>query len=356
MEMGGRITGASGTVRADARIRSAPSIEPEGTPMLKRFQLAAGALLPSDSDEASVLLYVSPDASERETLRAQYQLDEHTLMSALDPDEVSRIEFAPDRMFLIWKRPTNYSGKDTFFFNVASMGLLLLEQRLIVIVNEPVPFPGSMRPRPSLRGPMDVLLEVLLNPIQHYLEHLKVIKMIARDLQQKINLSMENKHLIQMFNLSESLVYYLNAIDSNGVVLARLRTHAEKAGMPRALLDLLDDLAIENNQCYRQAEIYSTVFSGLMDARGNLVNNNMNVLLKNLTLINVVFLPLNLIASIGGMSEYSMMTHGVDWRISYALFGLAMLGVGWITARVLRRMDFGGTAPRPRRPAGPRPG
>ncbi len=31
-----------------------------------------------------------------------------------------------------------------------------------------------------------------------------------------------------------------------------------------------------------------------MDARGNLVNNNMNTLLKNLTLINVVFLPLNL--------------------------------------------------------------
>ena len=73
----------------------------------------------------------------------------------------------------------------------------------------------------------------------------------------------------------------------------------------------------------RQADIYSSVLSGLMDARGTIVNNNMNVLLKNLTLINIVFLPLNLIASIGGMSEWSMMTQGLDWRISYSLFSSA---------------------------------
>jgi magnesium transporter len=313
--------------------------------MLRKFHLAEGTLVPSESADACVLLFVNPEAPERERLRDDYGLDEHTLMSALDPDEVSRIEFGRDRTFLIWKRPTNYSGRDSFFFNVASMGLLLLEDRLVVIVQENIPFPGGIRAATGLQRPIDILLAVLLNTIQHYLEHLKVIKMIARDLQEKINLSMENKHLIQMFNLSESLVYYLNAINSNGVVLARLRTHAEKIGQPPEMLALLDDLAIENNQCYRQAEIYSTVFSGLMDARGNLVNNNMNTLLKNLTFINVVFLPLNLIASIGGMSEFSMMTRGLDWRISYALFLVAMLLVGWATARVLHRIDFGGGRP-----------
>jgi len=55
----------------------------------------------------------------------------------------------------------------------------------------------------------------------------------------------------------------------------------------------------------------------------------MNNLLRKLTLINVVFLPLNLIASIGGMSEFSMMTAGTSWWVSYPLFLLAMgLGAG----------------------------
>ena len=310
--------------------------------MIKRFEIAGGTLAETAAEDAPVQLYANPEPAERESLRTDCGLDEHTLSSALDPDEVSRLEVSADRLLLIWKRPTNYSGKDNFYFNVASVGMLLTEQRLVIIVTDSLPLSPLPRQAPALVRPLDVLLGLLLNTIQHYLEHLKVIKMIARDLQKKINTSMENIHLIQMFNLSESLVYYLNAINSNGMVLSRLRGHAERAGFAAADLAFIDDLIIENNQCYKQAEIYSTVFSGLMDARGNLVNNNMNTLLKNLTLINVIFLPLNLLASIGGMSEFSMMTRGVDWRASYALFLVAMIAVGWVTAQILRRIDFGG--------------
>jgi magnesium transporter len=92
---------------------------------------------------------------------------------------------------------------------------------------------------------------------------------------------------------------------------------------------LLDDIVIENTQCSRQTEIYASVLAGLMDARGNIINNNMNVLLKNLTLVNVVFLPLGVLAGVGGMSEFSSWTDGIDWRISYSLFlaGLTVLGI-----------------------------
>jgi magnesium transporter len=69
----------------------------------------------------------------------------------------------------------------------------------------------------------------------------------------------------------------------------------------------------------------------------------MNVLLKNLTLINIVFLPLNLIASIGGMSEWSMMTKGLDWSVSYSLFSLGMAVMGWLMwILVTRFIDTGG--------------
>jgi magnesium transporter len=97
-----------------------------------------------------------------------------------------------------------------------------------------------------------------------------------------------------------------------------------------------------------------------MDARGTIVNNNVNVLLKNLTLINVIFLPLTLIASIGGMSEFSMMTHGVDWRVSFALLVLAMAAIGWGTwVAIVKWLDMRPVrrARTKRRPAGvPRSG
>ncbi len=311
--------------------------------MVTKFQLSDGVLRATESDENSIHVFTNPDAAERSVLRTTYLLDDHTLSSALDPEEVSRMEVTGSRILLIWKRPENYSGGETFFFNVSSMGLLICPDRLVIIAPEELQLlDGAARSAPSPRSTIEIALLVLFASAHHYMEHLRVIRMIARELQAKINRSMENKHLIQMFNLSESLVYYLNAINGNGVVLTRLRAFAEKAGFPPAVLESIDDLIIENNQCFKQAEIYSTVLSGLMDARGTLVNNNMNVLLKNLTLINVVFMPLNLVASIGGMSEFSMMTQGFDWRISYGLFAMAMVLIGWITALLLRKVDFGG--------------
>ena len=309
--------------------------------MIRSFD-CAGTLVPSDDPaSAPVIVVVNPDAAEAEALKRDFEIDEHSLLSAFDPDEESRVEIDGDSIVIIWKRPMNYSGQDNFYFNVASVGLFLAKGRLAIVQSEDVPVtPPATRKAQKVSSPLDALLAYLNETIHHYLEHLKVIKMISRDLQQKINTSMENKHLIQMFNLSESLVYYTNAINGNLGVLNRLKIHAEKSGLPEPVRDLLDDLIIENNQCFRQTEIYATVFSGLMDARGSLVNNNMNVLLRNLTIINIVFLPLNLIAGIGGMSEFTMMTQGVDWRFSYALFLVAMVVIGVITAFLLRRIGF----------------
>ncbi|WP_445178479.1 magnesium transporter CorA family protein [Pseudomonas sp. McL0111] len=292
--------------------------------MISSFALSHGALQRVERLDAEVMLFSNPDAAERDLLHSHYKVDEHALASALDPDEVSRIEFHPDHLFLIWKRPENYSGGGSLAFEVSSCGLLFSPGQLLVIATDDTPLHG-LGTRQPLNSPLDVLLDLLFSNIHHYLGHLKVIKLVARELQQKFNASMENQHLVQMFNLSESLIYYINALHSNGAVLTRLRNHADKQHFGSEAIGLIDDLIIENNQCYKQAEIYSNVFSGLIDARGNLMNNSMNNLLRKLTLINVVFLPLNLIASIGGMSEFSMMTAGTPWWVSYPVFLVVML-------------------------------
>ncbi len=299
--------------------------------------MQAGRLLECPEPEASVLWFSNPDAAERMVLLERFNLDDHALESALDPDEVSRIEFHPNALFLIWKRPENYSGQDSFSFDVSSFGLLLTSEHMVLLCPDDTQLAGLGSHRP-MAHPLDVLLELLFNNIHHYLGHLKVIKMIARELQQQFNASMDSRHLVQMFNLSESLVYYINAIDSNGSVLTRLRNHALKHQYATDTLAVIEDMIIENDQCHKQAQIYSTVFASLMDARGNLVNNNTNNLLRKLTLINVVFLPLNLLAGIGGMSEFSMMTTPIPWWISYPTLLVGMAGLGVAMVLGLKRM------------------
>jgi len=264
-------------------------------------------------------------------------LDPHDLESALDADEISRVEFAPDCTSIIWKQPKNVSVAEQLRFDVGSMGLFLHEHRLIVILGEDaLSFTGKEFKR--CVSSADVLLKMLDHTVRHYLGHLKVIKQLTSDLGAKITGSMANQYLLQMLALAESLIYYINAIEANGGVLAKLNAHAQRLGLNPEQVEKLHDIMVDNQQCARQARIYSDVVSGLMDARGTIISNNVGVLLKKLTLISIIFLPLNLIASIGGMSEFSMMTQGIDWRVAYALFVLAMVALGWGSWHALVRL------------------
>lgn len=304
--------------------------------MKEYFQLKGGTVQGSAPDDANIAVYTIPNEAERQELLEVLHCDRHVLESSLDPDEISRMELFKDGLYIVWKRPNNTSFAEQFKLEVSSIGLYLQKGRLTVILAEGI-IPFAEKEFQGVSSLPDVLLRILQHTIHHFLGHLKAIKMLTAEIQGKLNASMGNQYLLQMFTLGENLIYYLDALESNAAVLAKLHKDGEKCGFTAVELAVMDDVMIEHHQCSKQAEIYSNVLSGLMDTRASIINNNMNTLLKNLTVISIVFLPLNLIAGIGGMSEYSQWTHGVDWRISYGIFLLGMWGGGWILWRYLLR-------------------
>ena len=77
----------------------------------------------------------------------------------------------------------------------------------------------------------------------------------------------------------------------------------------------------------------------LMDATVGFININQNKRVSKLTAIGAVFMPLNLLAGIGGMSEFTMMTEGVPWQVSYAAFAATMGLLGYLTYHALRFLE-----------------
>jgi len=76
-----------------------------------------------------------------------------------------------------------------------------------------------------------------------------------------------------------------------------------------------------------------------MDATVGFLNVNQNKDLKRLTVISVVIMPINVLAGIGGMSEFSMMTRAIPWPIAYSLFIIVMIGIGVLTYIGLRHLE-----------------
>lgn len=298
--------------------------------MISSYQIQNGQLSQSNSNEAAIFVYSQPNNNEKEELLREFPLDPLDLEAIYDPDEIPRIEPINNGLLIICNWPDNVHNDDTIQFEVSTIGLLIWEGKAVAILPRDQ-LPVKCREFKRIASIEDFILRVLLYTVHQFQGHLKSIKTKSMELESKVVYSMENKYLLQMFALGESLVYYHNAVEANSSILAKLRGACKKLNLGEEQIDLLDDIIIENQQAAKQASIYSTVLSGLMDARGTIVNNNMNVLLKNLTVINIVFLPLTLIASVGGMSEFSMMTQGIDWRISYTAFMLAMVVLGWLT-------------------------
>jgi magnesium transporter len=296
---------------------------------MQTYSLQNGHVRPCSRGEGNIRWYSVSNEEDRQEMFSTLDFKKYDLESSLDPDELSRIEFDEDATILIFKQPRRAIVKDGIRFEVSSVGIFLEPDRLtFVTAGDPIEFgPKPLHHDVDLKG---VVLRFLYRTVHHFLDHLKVIKMITSEIQAKIDSSMANVYLVQMFSLAESLIYYRNSIESNEGLLTRMQAAATKLKLTDRQSEYLSDILIENRQSIRQAAIYTEVVSGMMDARSNIVNNSVSTLLKKLTLINVIFLPLNLLAGIGGMSEYSAMTEGIPKWASFSLFCLAMCALGWL--------------------------
>ncbi len=292
--------------------------------MKRMYAYSDRKLVQSDAEGCPVIVFFNPDPGDKQYLINDLKLDEHTLQSALDPHELARLEFEPEHLASIFKRPHNYSAKDHYLFKTASVGAFLFKDKLVIVLNEEVPlFDGLIFNRQP--SPLLIFLKLIYRSISHFFEHLQIISSISDELQTKINKSMENRHLFSLFTLQKSLVYYLNSINTNGVLLDKLHLNAAKIGFASDELELLEDTLIENNQCYRQAEIYSNILAGLMDARASIVSNNLNVLMKTLNIITIAIMVPTFVVSAFSMNvSIPLEKHPLAF---YMILGLALLSV-----------------------------
>jgi magnesium transporter len=172
------------------------------------------------------------------------------------------------------------------------------------------------------------MLKMIHRSIFHFEAHLRVINMISSELEQEVNTAMTNKNLLNLFTLEKSLVYFLNAIYTNGKLIEKVKASTAKLGLGPDHMEFIDDVIIENGQCYEQASIYSQVLSGMMDARGTIVSNNLNVLMKNLNLIMLMLMLPTLVVSIFSMNVAFPLQHH-----PWAFF--IILGIGLVTATIV---------------------
>jgi magnesium transporter len=108
--------------------------------------------------------------------------------------------------------------------------------------------------------------------------------------------------------------------------------------------DIYDHLS----KYYEMSDRARDLVTSLMEIHLSMINNRMsrisnrtNAIVRRLTLITTIFMPLNLIAGIGGMSEFTMLTGGENTaKIAFLVLIVVMAIIGTINWLYLRKMEL----------------
>jgi len=210
----------------------------------------------------------------------------------LDIDERPRTEKEDDGSQLILIRIPFYQGDtaDVPFITIP-LGVILTDRWVVTVCrrqNDIFQELNNGKMRGFSTGKRNrFVLRLLLSSATKYLVHLREINKAVDILEDKLQLSLKNKEVLELLKVQKSLVYFTTALKANELVLERLQRSQMFKQFPDDE-DLLDDVIIENQQAIEMTNISSNILSSMMDAFASIISNNLNVVMKFLASMTII--------------------------------------------------------------------
>lgn len=304
--------------------------------MIEYFKTMAGRVVPIQGPEHGCWInVVHPSSDELSRIIAQTGVEEDFIYAALDPEESSRVEIEDDQVLMIVDIPNvekeNEAG--TQMFSTIPMGIVILPGTVITICLQDTVILRSIAEGAvkdihiSLKARF--VFQILLRVAGRFLKNLRMIERDFTKIERRLYDSLKNEELIQLLGLSKSLVYFSASLKANEVTMEKvLRGRVLK--LYEDDRDILEDALIEIRQAIEMSNIYSSILAGTMDAYASVVSNNLNIIMKVLTVITIIMTIPNIIFGFYGMNiSGGGLPLASFWWLPVLLAALGMTGA-WI--------------------------
>ncbi|MBG0858342.1 MAG: magnesium transporter CorA family protein [Bacteroidales bacterium] len=268
----------------------------------------------------------------------------------LDTSQVPKIEHFPNNSFILfnsysYKCKTLYIDEVDFFVGknflitvsgIESEGRTPLNHLEKIIENDP-----------SLaRGGPAFLTHVVLDYVVD--QKFQAFEALEDELEESEDQVVDNPGSFkpsELIRLRKCLVNLRKSLFHEREILVKISRQDSPFIPEKAIFhyrDIYDHLAkfFELTESYREIvtslmELYTSLLNNLMTR----MSNETNASVRRLTLIATIFMPLTLVASIGGMSEWTMMTGTSNWKIAYPAFIIGLILIAIINYYLIRRLE-----------------
>jgi len=273
--------------------------------MIQIWKQQGCALVPTETDSPGTWVdarWASPE--DLSTLEHTYGILNEHLQDIVDTDEQSRLEKEDDYTLIIVRLPVHDSRYEPTYFTVP-VGIVLFPDKVVTVCwadSEVLTDISGNRVRDfTLENQNTFVLRLLGRAAIVFLRHLKVLNRMTSSIERELQKSVRNTELVQLLTIEKSLVYFTTSLKSNELVLEKL-LKSRLIRFKDEEMELLEDVEIDNRQAIAMANIYSDILSGMMDAFASVISNNLNIVMKRLTVISIVLMIPTFIVSVFGMN------------------------------------------------------
>lgn len=308
--------------------------------MIEYFKTIENKIVAVDSfSEGCWVNLVSPTHDEVVRVSSQLSVEEDFVRAALDPEENSRVDVEEDSVLVIVDIPiVDSSGGEgaTPIFTTLPLGIIVTDCAVTTVCLQDTSITRSIAEsavkdiHTTLKARF--VFQILLRVAGRYLKYLRLIERNFTKIEKRLYDSLKNEELIQLLGLSKSLVYFSASLKANEVTMEKmLRGRVLKIYEDDR--DILEDGLIEIRQAIEMATIYSSILSGTMDAYASVVSNNLNIIMKVLTVITIIMTIPNVIFSFYGMNiGDGHLPLAMNW-IAPAFFAIIGCVFAWYTLK-----------------------
>ncbi|KEF33915.1 MULTISPECIES: magnesium transporter CorA family protein [Deinococcus] len=310
--------------------------------MLTYYRSVGGKLQVLDAYTDGCWIHATaPTAEELARVSRETGLDLDYLSYPLDPDERSRFEREDGQLLIIMQTSYRLGEDSDIPYDTVPLGILHTDHCIVTVcatdnpvVNDVV---GGLVRRVSTAKKNRLTLQLFLRNAQRFLIDVRQINKRVDTIEDRMETATRNKELMDLLKLEKSLVYFITGLKANEAMMERVKRD-RIFEMYEEDSELLDDVLIENLQAIEMATIASNILTSMAGAFASVINNNVNQVVKTLTVVSAIFLPLTFMAGIWGMNFEYMPE--LSWRYGYALALGSMALVAGTMIWLFRRRDL----------------
>ena len=262
-----------------------------------------------DPDEAGWVSLVCPNDGQTSWLRTRSGISRDFVEASLDREETARVDRDDEagQALVIVDCPSKEPDDDgDAQYRTRPFSMVISDGGGITTVcltaDDPTAEARGGRHGSASADDAPMLCVVLLATIvDRYQRYLVEIKREFDRVEARLRKTLRNDGLLDMLRLEKSLVYFSTSLKSMESVVRKL-SYGKAFDMGERERDALEDVDVELRQAMEMTQIYMTILNGTMEALGSIINNDLGLVMRRLTIITIMLAIPSIVFSFYGMN------------------------------------------------------